>query len=68
MNPDRAGQEIWMPHEDTDSNGNVGADFRDALTGSVLWSVPATVDVGEAWPSISTPITGALNAGVPPTT
>ncbi len=48
MNPDRAGQEVWQCHEDPGSYGNYGLEFRDARTGSPLWGVQATGDVGRA--------------------
>jgi rhamnogalacturonan endolyase len=46
MNPNRAGLEIFMPHEYPPGNGNRGATLRDGNSGSVLWSTSATSDVG----------------------
>jgi len=46
FNPDRSGMEVWQAHENGASNGGVGASFRDAKTGSVLWKFSATSDVG----------------------
>lgn len=48
MNPDRAGQEVWQCHETPSQYGNYGLEFRDAVTGTPLWGVPATGDVGRA--------------------
>ena len=46
MDPTRPGFEVFMPHESPGSNGGVGASFRDAATGQVLWYTTATSDVG----------------------
>jgi rhamnogalacturonan endolyase len=46
LDPTRPGLESFSPHEDSKSNGNIGASFRDARTGKVLWSTPADYDVG----------------------
>jgi autotransporter-associated beta strand protein len=46
FDPDRPGLEVFMPHESPGSNGGIGASFRDAATGQVIWSTPATGDVG----------------------
>jgi len=46
FNPDRPGLEVWQAHESTGSNGGYGATFRDANTGAILFSFPATGDVG----------------------
>lgn len=46
FDPDRPGLEVFMPHESPSSNGGIGASFRDAATGQILWSTPATSDVG----------------------
>ena len=46
MDPSRKGLEVFMPHEGAASNGHIGTSFRDAATGQVLWSTPATRDVG----------------------
>lgn len=46
MDPSRPGLEVFMPHESPGSNGGIGMSFRDAATGQVLWSAPATGDVG----------------------
>ncbi|WP_350005937.1 hypothetical protein [Pseudarthrobacter sp. WHRI 8279] len=45
-NPARPGLEVFSPFEDPGHNGGVGAAMRDAETGEVLWSTPATEDVG----------------------
>ena len=46
MNPNRAGLEIFMPHEDPGSNGGIGSSFRDANSGARLWTTTASADVG----------------------
>ena len=48
FNPARSGLEVWSCHESASSNGNVGASFRDAKTGSVIWKFTASGDVGRA--------------------
>jgi autotransporter-associated beta strand protein len=46
MDPGRPGLEVFAIHESPGSNGGIGTSFRDARTGTVLWSSPATSDVG----------------------
>jgi hypothetical protein len=50
LDPSRPGLEVFMVHESPgsyQSNGrNAGGEFRDARTGSLLWQIPATNDVG----------------------
>jgi rhamnogalacturonan endolyase len=46
LDPSRPGLEVFMPHESPGNNGGIGASFRDARTGEVLWSTPAEKDVG----------------------
>lgn len=46
FDPSRPGLEVFSVHEDMGATGNVGATFRDAATGEVLWSVPANKDTG----------------------
>jgi rhamnogalacturonan endolyase len=46
LDPDRPGMEVWQPHEDPGSYGRFGLEFRDARTGTPLWGVSATGDVG----------------------
>jgi hypothetical protein len=48
FDPSNPGLEVFAAHEDMRSSGNVGATFRDAATGEVLWSIPATRDTGRA--------------------
>ncbi|WP_327586750.1 GDSL-type esterase/lipase family protein [Nonomuraea sp. NBC_00507] len=48
LDPSRPGYEVFAAHEDMGSSGNRGATFRDADTGEVLWSMPATKDTGRA--------------------
>jgi rhamnogalacturonan endolyase len=48
LNPSRSGLEVWSCHEDSAGNGGIGASFRDAKTGSVLFSFASTGDVGRA--------------------
>ncbi len=46
LDPTRPGLESFSPHEDSKTNGHIGASFRDARTGEVLWTTPADFDVG----------------------
>lgn len=46
MVPSRPGLEVWMVHEAPGYNGGVGAALRDTRTGEVIFSVPASSDVG----------------------
>ena len=46
LDPTRPGLESFSPHESPKFNGRIGASFRDARTGKVLWSTPAEKDVG----------------------
>lgn len=46
FDPDRPGLEVFAPHESPGSNGGIGASFRSAANGAILWSTPATGDVG----------------------
>ncbi|HEX2854172.1 MAG TPA: rhamnogalacturonan lyase [Opitutaceae bacterium] len=46
LNPNRAGLEIFMPHEDIGTNGGIGSSLRDASGGARLWTTTATADVG----------------------
>ncbi len=46
LDPTRPGLESFSPHENAKGNGRIGASFRDARTGEVLWTTPADFDVG----------------------
>jgi rhamnogalacturonan endolyase len=46
MDPNRSGLEVWQVHEDAANNGNIAASFRDAKTGSIIWSNSGTSDNG----------------------
>jgi hypothetical protein len=48
FDPSRPGLEVFSAHESMSAAGNRGATFRDADTGEVLWSIPATRDTGRA--------------------
>ncbi|MBL0886651.1 rhamnogalacturonan lyase family protein [Myceligenerans indicum] len=48
LDPSRDGLEVFAAHEDMGASGDVGATFRDAATGEVLWSIPADQDTGRA--------------------
>lgn len=48
LDPSRPGLEVFAAHENMAASGDRGATFRDARTGEVLWSIPATVDTGRA--------------------
>lgn len=81
LDPTRPGLESFSPHESPRSNGGIGASFRDARTGEVLWSTPATGDIGrgvafdidprspgaECWASNSNKLFSACGIAVSPT-
>jgi len=46
FDPSRSGYQVWQAHEDGATNGGIGATFRDANTGAVIWKFGATGDVG----------------------
>ncbi|WP_304650906.1 hypothetical protein [Tessaracoccus sp. OS52] len=48
FDPERPGLEVFAAHESMSASGNRGATFRDAATGEVIWSIPATRDTGRA--------------------
>ena len=48
LDPSHPGLEVFAAHEDMASSRNRGATYRDAATGAVLWSIPATRDTGRA--------------------
>ncbi|MFJ6538449.1 hypothetical protein ACIQH5_19655 [Paenarthrobacter sp. NPDC091711] len=46
--PSRPGLEVFSAFEDIPQNGGIGSALRDAETGEVLYSTPATEDTGRA--------------------
>jgi rhamnogalacturonan endolyase len=46
MDPDRGGLQVWQVHEDETTNGGIAASFRDAKTGTIIWSDAGTADNG----------------------
>lgn len=46
FDPSRPGLEVFATHEEAPSKHGIGATFRDAATGEVLWSIPAIKDTG----------------------
>jgi len=46
FDPTRLGLEVFAVHEDMGSSGNRGSTFRDAATGAIIYSTPATGDTG----------------------
>ncbi|MRX46689.1 rhamnogalacturonan lyase family protein [Pedobacter puniceum] len=48
MDPDIAGQEMWMCYESPSEYKGLGLTLKKASTGEVLWGVAATGDVGRA--------------------
>jgi rhamnogalacturonan endolyase len=46
MDPDRPGLEVWQVHEDAANNGGIAASYRDAKTGTIIWSDPGSSDNG----------------------
>ena len=57
MDPDRGGLQVWQVHEEVAQNGDIGASFRDAKTGTVYWTDPSTTDNGRG-------CCGPMTAGV----
>lgn len=55
LDPSRPGLETFAVHESMSQSGNRGATFRDAATGEVLWSIPATKDTGRGLRATSIP-------------
>jgi rhamnogalacturonan endolyase len=59
MDPNRSGLQVWQAHEDEATNGNIGASYRDANTGAIIFSSSATSDVGRGCASnVSTSVKG----------
>jgi rhamnogalacturonan endolyase len=59
MDPARSGLQVWQAHEDEATNGNIGASYRDANTGAIIFSSSATGDTGRACASnVSTSVKG----------
>jgi rhamnogalacturonan endolyase len=48
IDPDRSGLEVWQCLEDQSRYVTNGLVLRDGMTGSVLWGVPSTGDIGRA--------------------
>ncbi len=46
FDPARPGLEIFSPFESPGSNGGIGTAMRAAATGEIIWSTPASGDVG----------------------
>ena len=46
MDPSNPGLEVFQPHEDAGAYGGAGGEFRDAMTGELLFGIPGTGDVG----------------------
>ncbi len=46
LDPSRPGLEKFGVHESPGRNGGIGSAMLDARTGEVLWSTPATTDIG----------------------
>jgi rhamnogalacturonan endolyase len=46
FDPNRPGLEVFAIHEHMGSSGNRGSSFRDAATGAIIYSTPATGDTG----------------------
>jgi hypothetical protein len=42
LDPSLGGQQVWQCHEDPNSYGNFGEEFRDARTGTPLWGFTGT--------------------------
>ncbi|GII98344.1 fibronectin type 3 domain-containing protein [Sediminihabitans luteus] len=48
LDPARPGLEVFAAQEEAPSAQGIGATFRDAATGEILWSMPAAKDTGRA--------------------
>ncbi|MDP4292287.1 MAG: dockerin, partial [Bacteroidota bacterium] len=46
FDPKRPGLQVWQTHENGKRNGGVGATFRDAKTGEIIFKYGAVYDVG----------------------
>jgi rhamnogalacturonan endolyase len=46
MDPSNPGLEVFQPHESPGAYGSAGGEFRDAMTGQLIFGIPATNDVG----------------------
>lgn len=46
MDPTNPGLEVFQPHESPGSYLNAGGEFRDAMTGQLIFGIPANNDVG----------------------
>jgi hypothetical protein len=46
FDPTNPGLEVYQVHEDPGSYGVAGGEFRDAMTGELIFGIPATDDVG----------------------
>ena len=57
MDPDRAGLEVFMPHEGASKNGGIAASYREAATGKIIWTDPGSGDNGRG-------CCGPMTAGV----
>ena len=46
--PSRPGIEVFTPHEEAATNGNIGTSFRDGRTGELIWTTFGNGDIGRA--------------------
>lgn len=46
--PSRPGIEVFTPHEEAATNGNIGTSFRDGRTGELIWTTYGNGDIGRA--------------------
>lgn len=44
LDPDRAGMEVFQVHETP--SATAGIEFRDARTGTLIWGIPTSADIG----------------------
>ena len=58
FDPTNPGLEVFQVHESPSAYGPAGGEFRDAMTGELIFGIPATDDVGRG-------VAGDIWAGSP---
>jgi hypothetical protein len=65
MDPARPGLEVFMPHENTGGNGNIGSSLRDARTGALI-AGPTVVQNSEGeWPDVGRGVAADIDPNHP---
>jgi rhamnogalacturonan endolyase len=52
MDPNRPGLEVFQVHEGTGGNGHIGASYRDAATGEILFGGTVAQNSDGSWPDV----------------